>query len=222
MSVVATFKGATMRGEDGKFQSFLGLKWNEMTEALVQKAMFYGELEAKKCAEDLLKASKALAPVAKYHFQKLGSSIESARAVLGKRAKVSAASANVGHDINIQFRGKKGRYGKAIHAIKTSHGIETLERLPGGNLRDSGEVIEFESKRGKVGYYVSYDTRRTDDYSREKNFNYAYIQHENLAFKHSHGQAKFLEEPYNQMKAEFINRLGKSQQEAMKEATARK
>ena len=58
--------------------------------------------------------------------------------------------------------------------------------------------------------------------SREKNFNYAYIQHEDLTFKHEHGQAKFLEEPYQNMKEEFIRRLGESQQKAMRKAARKK
>lgn len=218
MGVQVSFRGATVKGESGKFESFLGKKWDEIADALVQKAMFYGEKEAENCAKDLLKAAKALAPVAPHHFQKLGSSIKGAKEVLGKRANVSKASHKVGHDVNIQFRDwETGKFQKSIPAIYTSKGIEPLQKLPGGNLRDSGEVVAVETKRGKTGFAVSFDTRRTDQRSRENNFNYAYIQHENLSFKHTQGQAKFLEEPYHQMKADFIKRLGESQQQAMKE-----
>jgi hypothetical protein len=222
MGVTLSFRGATVKGESGKFEAWLGKKWDEIADALVQKAMLYGDEEARKCAEDLLKDAKALAPVAQYHFQKLGNSVESAGKVLGKRANVSKASTQVGHDVNIQFRNKAGRFEKAIPAIKTSKGIEPLEKLPGGNLRDSGEVVQVESRRGKKGYAVSFDTRRTDERSRENNFNYAYIQHEDLTFRHKEGQAKFLEQPYLERKAEFIERLGKSQQQAMREVASKK
>ena len=151
MAVTVTWRGATVRGEGGQFTSFLGKKWTEIGDALVQGVAMYGGEEAKACAEDLMEDAKDLAPVDE------------------------------------------------------------------GNLQDSAQVDELINRKGITRYEVSFDTRRTEGRSRGNNFNYAYIQHEDLSFKHKIGQAKFLETPYHQRRDEFLKRISDASGEGMGE-----
>lgn len=54
-----------------------------------------------------------------------------------------------------------------------------------GRLRDSGEVTKIPN-----GYQLKYEARNP-----KTGYNYAPIQHENLEFNHTVGQAKYLEAP---------------------------
>lgn len=102
--------------------------------------------------------------------------------------------------------------------IKTSEGkIVATKRREGGNLRDSGQVVKMDEEAGKVGYAVSYDTRRTDPRSAGNNFNYAWIQHETLEYHHEVGKAKFLEDPYNELKNLFNERIAKAVKQGLAE-----
>ena len=220
MAVDVVFRGASVKGASGKFESFLDKKWNEMSDALVQKVMIYGGEEAKRCAEDLLKAAKDQAPVSVEHNYNLGETLESAQAAIGRRGKVSKASSKVGHDLNVQMRTTLGTYTKAIpvYRDKDTNKLKFTDEKPyGGSLRDSGLVEPFNTKSNRTGYSVSFDTRRTDARSVENNFNYAYIQHEKLEYKHKVGNAKFLERPYTDMKEEFKRRLAQEVKNGIRE-----
>ena len=149
MAVTVTWRGATVRGEGGQFTDFLGKKWTEIGDALVQGVAMYGGAEAKACAEDLMEDAKALAPVDK------------------------------------------------------------------GNLQESARVEEKTNRKGITRYEINFDTRRTEGRSRGNNFNYAYIQHEDLSYKHKIGQAKFLETPYYQRRNEFLKRIADASSEGM-------
>ena len=130
MAVTVRWRGATVRGEGGQFASFLGKKWNEIGERLIQHVDLRGGEGAKMCAEDLKEASVALAP------------------------------------------------------------------KDTGRLRESCFIDPVESAKG-TKYDVSFDTARAGG---RADFNYAYIQHENHAYKHKEGQSNFLRQPYLERK----------------------
>ena len=75
-----------------------------------------------------------------------------------------------------------------------------------GALKESATVEKIEDDSGQIAYVVSYG----EDYAVE--------QHENLNFFHSHGKAKFLEDPFRKQQHDMISHLQSSVGSAMKDS----
>ena len=66
------------------------------------------------------------------------------------------------------------------------------------DLGDSFNVV-YSAKAGDRASYAE-----DDDFSGDPDYNYAWIQHEATWFKHKKGKAKYLTDPYNAHKDEWI------------------
>lgn len=99
----------------------------------------------------------------------------------------------------------------------------TLEVVPDQILREEAPKIQRAAKirtpkktgklrksvRVRVGanQYGSYLTARASALNKSEDFNYAYIQHENLKYRHETGKAKYLESAFVEGVDEIIRRL---------------
>ena len=63
-----------------------------------------------------------------------------------------------------------------------------------GHLKNSGHVVSLE--RPKIGVVLGFGGPAGIGTNKEA-VGYAIVQHEHLEFKHSHGEAKYLEKPLN-------------------------
>ena len=77
----------------------------------------------------------------------------------------------------------------------------------GGALYESGFVEERHESMDIRVVVVGYDTRRVDEGSRKKDFNYAILQHEK-PMPHDDGEWKFLETPYKENKDRYEQKIG--------------
>lgn len=113
--------------------------------------------------------------------------------------------------------------GKAIKAcaedlLKCSKELVPVDT---GTLRDNGRV----EKDGDLHYSVIYDVTVADrlkargkgtDGISEPDFKYGWLQHENLNYHHSIGQALFLEEPFEENKDRYIREIGQALKNSIK------
>ena len=96
----------------------------------------------------------------------------------------------------------------ALSAIAEDLCVASQAEVPvdTGALKESVTVEKIEDDSGQIVYFVSYGKE------------YAVEQHENLNFFHSHGKAKFLEDPFQKQQHDMISHLQASVGNAMKEA----
>lgn len=93
---------------------------------------------------------------------------------------------------------------KAIYDFMLDVAREAAELAPvkTGKLRSSAEISDY----GDGGYKVVFSA--INPYN---GYDYAAIQHENMDYVHLNGgQAKYLEQPFNQMKGELAQRMAES------------
>lgn len=94
---------------------------------------------------------------------------------------------------------------KGADEIRKREGVRVHE---GGMLEQSGFTEARHISEDIRCYVVGFDTRRVDEGSKKKNFNYAIVQHEKPS-SHANGQWKFLETPYKEQRVGYKIRLSK-------------
>ena len=184
--------------------------------SLQQQITVTGNAEGERFARDLLERAKQKAPVGSYKGMQNLDLDRKSSFTYGQRKMAGAVGANLieyhkGNSVSlrIQMRNEKGRFTKQreVQQFAGKKGLTHagVAHSPGA-LRDSGRV-ETRGAGNKKRFVVSFDTRRTDPYSMMHNFNYAIVQHNDVTFRHKHGESGFLVKALLELKQEYFVRL---------------
>ena len=196
---------------------------------VVQSVEMMADISTKECAEELLKESLKIVPIAKeaneendFTFTEIsrGNILRMTEwGVFGdkqfedraKDLKINAEN-HLTKGEYIQFKDHKSQLGER-HYIGRDATRQRIFEHNAEALFDSGRVDSLRDDKNNnhkkiIGYKVSYDTRRTDTRSFVNNFNYAIKQHEDSTLKHAPGKSShFLLKPYINKKDEFMKKL---------------